>query len=62
MGSEDAFQMLVSTSSHRTVKLGVGAAELVPLANSAESRNYLETAVKAIAMDGQRRPVRQQAG
>lgn len=62
MGSEDAFQMLVSTSSHRNVKLVVVAAELVQLANSAESRNYLETAVKAIAMDGQRRPVRQQAG
>lgn len=62
MGSEDAFQMLVSTSSHRNVKLVVVAAELVQLANSAESRNHLETAVRAIAMDGQGRPVRQRAG
>ncbi|OAE02811.1 PAS and ANTAR domain-containing protein [Arthrobacter sp. OY3WO11] len=53
MGSEDAFQMLVSTSSHRNVKLVVVAAELVQLANSAESRKYLEAAVKAIKMDGQ---------
>jgi PAS domain S-box-containing protein len=52
MGSEDAFQMLVSTSSHRNVKLVVVAAELVQLANSAESRKYLEAAVKAIKMDG----------
>ncbi|TLM84681.1 PAS and ANTAR domain-containing protein [Pseudarthrobacter sp. NamE5] len=52
MGSEDAFQMLVSTSSHRNVKLVVVAAELVQLANSAESRNYLDTAVKAIQMEG----------
>ncbi|WP_240720187.1 PAS and ANTAR domain-containing protein [Pseudarthrobacter sp. NamB4] len=52
MGSEDAFQMLVSTSSHRNVKLVVVAAELVQLANSAESRSYLDTAVKAIQMEG----------
>ncbi|GGI68799.1 PAS and ANTAR domain-containing protein [Pseudarthrobacter scleromae] len=52
MGSDDAFQMLVSTSSHRNVKLVVVAAELVQLANSAESRKYLEAAVKAIEMDG----------
>lgn len=52
MGSEDAFQMLVSTSSHRNVKLVVVAAELVQLANSAESRNYLDTAIKAFKMDG----------
>jgi len=62
MGSDEAFQMLVSTSSHRNVKLVVVAAELVQLANSAESRHYLETAVRAIAMDGQGRPVRQRAG
>ncbi|HEU4666993.1 MAG TPA: PAS and ANTAR domain-containing protein [Arthrobacter sp.] len=62
MGSDEAFQMLVSTSSHRNVKLVVVAAELVQLANSAESRNHLETAVRAIAMDGQGRPVRQWAG
>ncbi|MBD1538894.1 MULTISPECIES: PAS and ANTAR domain-containing protein [Pseudarthrobacter] len=52
MGSEDAFQMLVSTSSHRNVKLVVVAAELVQLANSAESRKYLQAAVKAIEMEG----------
>jgi PAS domain S-box-containing protein len=52
MGSEDAFQMLVSTSSHRNVKLVVVAAELVQLANAAESRQYLDAAVKAIEMDG----------
>ena len=62
MGSDEAFQMLVSTSSHRNVKLVVVAAELVQLANSAESRNYLEAAVRAIAADGQGRPVRQRAG
>ena len=50
MGSEDAFQMLVSTSSHRNVKLVVVAAELVQLANSAESRDYLDRAVKAMAV------------
>ncbi len=52
MGSDDAFKMLVSTSSHRNVKLVVVAAELVQLANSNESRNYLDSAVKAIAMEG----------
>jgi hypothetical protein len=51
MGSEDAFQMLVSTSSHRNVKLVVVAAELVQLANSVESRDYLDRAVKALAME-----------
>jgi hypothetical protein len=51
MGSEDAFQMLVSTSSHRNVKLVVVAAELVQLANSVESRDYLDTAVKAMAVE-----------
>lgn len=62
MGSEDAFQMLVSTSSHRNVKLVVVAAELVQLANSAETRRYLDAAVRAIAVDGQGRPVRERAG
>lgn len=62
VGSEDAFQLLVTTSSHRNVKLVVVAAELVQLANSAESRKYLEMAVKAIAADGQRAPARQRAG
>lgn len=57
MGSEDAFQMLVSTSSHRNIKLVVVAAELVQLANSAESGKYLEAAVKAIAVDGRGHPV-----
>ena len=51
MGSEDAFQMLVSTSSHRNVKLVVVAAELVQLANSVESRDYLDRAVKAMAVE-----------
>jgi hypothetical protein len=51
MGSEDAFQMLVSTSSHRNVKLVVVAAELVQLANSVESKDYLDRAVKAMAME-----------
>ena len=51
MGSEDAFQMLVSTSSHRNVKLVVVAAELVQLANSMESKDYLDRAVKAMAME-----------
>lgn len=52
MGSDDAFQVLVSTSSHRNVKLVVVAAELVQLANSAGSRRYLEDAVAAIVADG----------
>ena len=51
MGSEDAFQMLVSTSSHRNVNLVVVAAELVQLANSVESRDYLDRAVKAMAVE-----------
>ncbi|TPV52491.1 ANTAR domain-containing protein [Pseudarthrobacter phenanthrenivorans] len=62
MGSEDAFQMLVSTSSHRNVKLVVVAAELVQLANSAESRNYLDTAIKAIKMDGRGASAPRRAG
>jgi hypothetical protein len=63
MGSDDAFRMLVSTSSHRNVKLVVVAAELVQLANSEESRHYLDSAVRAIEMDGQGRQVpRQRAG
>ncbi|MBX7444828.1 PAS and ANTAR domain-containing protein [Arthrobacter sp. MAHUQ-56] len=53
LGSEDAFQMLVSTSSHRNVKLVVVAAELVQLANSAEARRYLDRAVRAIQLHGQ---------
>ena len=52
MGSEDAFQMLVSTSSHRNVKLVVVAAELVQLANSVEARKFLDSAVSAIVSDG----------
>ncbi|MGX1159747.1 PAS domain-containing protein [Arthrobacter sp. SLBN-100] len=51
MNSDDAFQMLVSTSSHRNVKLVVVAAELVKLANSAVTRRYLSDAVAAIAQD-----------
>ena len=56
MGSEDAFQMLVSTSSHRNVKLVVVAAELVQLANSTETRTYLDTAVRAIQAEGRVSP------
>ena len=52
LGSDDAFQMLVSTSSHRNVKLVVVAAELVQLANSPEARNYLDRAVRAIQLHG----------
>ncbi|MFF1252917.1 PAS and ANTAR domain-containing protein [Pseudarthrobacter sp. NPDC058329] len=51
LGSEDAFRVLVSTSSHRNVKLVVVAAELVQLANSSASGGYLDAAVKAIAHD-----------
>jgi PAS domain S-box-containing protein len=51
MNSDDAFQVLVSTSSHRNVKLVVVAAELVKLANSAVTRRYLNDAVAAIAQD-----------
>ncbi|PNI07275.1 histidine kinase [Arthrobacter sp. AFG7.2] len=57
MGAENAFQMLVSTSSHRNVKLVVVAAELVQLANSEEAGEFLESAVKAIAMQGRGVPV-----
>ena len=52
LGSDDAFQMLVSTSSHRNVKLVVVAAELVQLANSPEARTYLDRAVRAIQVHG----------
>lgn len=63
MGAEDAFQMLVSTSSHRNVKLVVVAGELVQLANSEEAGEFLESAVKAIAMQGRGIPVpRRRAG
>jgi PAS domain S-box-containing protein len=51
LGSDDAFQVLVSTSSHRNVKLVVVAAELVQLANSAATGGYLDAAVRAIAHD-----------
>jgi hypothetical protein len=61
MGSEDAFQMLVSTSSHRNVKLVVVAAELVQLANSEETRGYLPDAVLAIQQDGRRPATRRRA-
>ncbi|MDT0168218.1 PAS and ANTAR domain-containing protein [Pseudarthrobacter sp. BRE9] len=52
LGSDDAFQMLVNTSSHRNVKLVVVAAELVQLANSPEARIYLDRAVRAIQLTG----------
>lgn len=52
IGSEDAFQMLVATSSHRNVKLVAVAAELVQLANSLEARIYLDRAVRAIELHG----------
>jgi hypothetical protein len=61
MGSEDAFQMLVSTSSHRNVKLVVVAAELVQLANSEETRAYLPDAVRAIQQDGMKPATRRRA-
>ena len=51
MNSDDAFQVLVSTSSHRNVKLVVVAAELVKLANSAVTHRYLNDAVAAIVQD-----------
>jgi PAS domain S-box-containing protein len=51
INSDDAFQVLVSTSSHRNVKLVVVAAELVKLANSEVTRRYLNDAVAAIAQD-----------
>jgi PAS domain S-box-containing protein len=56
MGADDAFKMLVSTSSHRNVKLVVVAAELVQLANSPETRNYLDNAVRAIQAEGRTSP------
>lgn len=62
MDADDAFKMLVSTSSHRNVKLVVVAAELVQLANSAEARRYLDSAVKAIAVESQPPSARRQAG
>ena len=62
LGADDAFKMLVSTSSHRNVKLVVVAAELVQLANSAETRNYLETAVRAIATESRPPAARRRAG
>jgi PAS domain S-box-containing protein len=62
MGADDAFKMLVSTSSHRNVKLVVVAAELVKLANSGESRNYLDYAVRAIADEGRQSGSRRRAG
>lgn len=48
IGSDEAFDLLVSTSSHRNVKLVAVAAELVQLANSDDARQYLPAAVKAI--------------
>lgn len=62
MDAADAFKMLVSTSSHRNVKLVVVAAELVQLANSAEARSYLDNAVKAIAVESQPPSGRRRAG
>lgn len=53
LGLDDAFTLLVRTSSHRNVKLVLVAAELVQLANSTESRRYLDAAVKALEVDGQ---------
>ncbi|WP_457946188.1 PAS and ANTAR domain-containing protein [Pseudarthrobacter sp. alpha12b] len=53
IGSDDAFQMLVSASSHRNVKLVAVAAELVQLANSPEARTYLDRAVRATQLQGQ---------
>lgn len=52
LGSDEAFQMLVNTSSHRNVKLVVVAAELVQLANSPEAGIYLDRAVRAIQLTG----------
>jgi hypothetical protein len=50
LGSDDAFQLLVRTSSRRNVKLVAVAAELVQLANCPESRIYLDRAVRAIQL------------
>lgn len=52
LGSDEAFQLLVSASSHRNVKLVVVAAELVQLANSREAPTYLDRAVVAIQLHG----------
>lgn len=52
LGSDEAFQLLVATSSHRNVKLVVVAAELVQLANSVDGRTYLDRAVRAIQLHG----------
>jgi len=49
IGSDEAFQLLVATSSYRNVKLVAVAAELVQLANSEDAREYLVRAVRAIA-------------
>jgi len=49
IGSDEAFQLLVATSSYRNVKLVAVAAELVQLANSEDAREYLIKAVRAIA-------------
>jgi PAS domain S-box-containing protein len=62
MGADEAFKMLVSTSSHRNVKLVVVAAELVQLANSAEARSYLDSAVRAIAAESRPPSARRRAG
>jgi len=58
IGSDDAFQLLVTTSSHRNVKLVAVAAELVQLANSPEARTYLDRAVRAIELHGRPEPAR----
>ena len=55
LGSDEAFQLLVATSSHRNVKLVVVAAELVQLANSVDGRTYLDRAVRAIQLHGRSR-------
>ena len=49
IGSDEAFQLLVATSSYRNVKLVAVAAELVQLANSEDAREFLVRAVRAIA-------------
>jgi hypothetical protein len=49
--ADDAFQMLVSTSSHRNVKLVMVAAELVQLANSGASGGCLDAAVRSMVED-----------
>ncbi|MGK3649101.1 PAS and ANTAR domain-containing protein [Pseudarthrobacter enclensis] len=48
VGSDDAFKLLVTASSHRNVKLVAVAAELVQLANSVDARQFLDRAVMAI--------------